>query len=41
MSILDRFFIQTSVMVAVVHVYNFISALNEQQTIFYVLHSPV
>ena len=38
MCILDRFFIRTSVMVALVHIYNFLSALsNEQQTIFFML----
>ena len=32
MYILNRFFIRTSVMVALVHIYNLLSALNEQQT---------
>ena len=35
MCILNRFFIRTSVMVALVHVYNLLSALNEQQTNFF------
>ena len=34
MHILDRFFIRTSVMVALVHVYNLLCALDEQQTNF-------
>ena len=37
--ILVRFFIRTSIMVALVYVYNLLSALNEQLTIF--LCSPL